>query len=862
MFGSRPKRGNDLKPENFGEAADSSAYGLQKTRLADELPPAPHTVAPTVSGSSKTSNSSNKRKPPKRRLNFAALARLDWSRWLRYMVVTVFAFICLAAISFLLTWQTGNASIYKQKAGEVAAESLVAPKDLSYTSPLLTNKAQDEAATSLINNVYQHDQQLVTTNRERLNHLLNTLNTARVQPDVFGVSSYNLISNEDVQAAHLTIEQIHTILSLNNTEWNDVNQQSIDTYGLVMARDIHSGQLSNEVKRFNDAITNPWNFSLLFARLSATQRKLVVTLVTPYLAENSPLDMVATQQRQAEARQQVAPVQQTLKKSQDIVRQGEVITPLQAEEVAQFSSQAGVFSWQSTIGTVGVVATLLVLLLSYFSLLFNQVWGHPRILTFLGLLLVISAAAIRIAISDPADHTLRPFLVPLATISLLLTALFDINLALFMTMLLALLAGYVGQSSELTAVVFAGGTAGALIVWKAERTVIFAYAGAAIAGAQFVVALCFTLVNHTLDLLSFGLLLGACAANALISTSLAFFSFSVLGKFFGVTTVLSLLELAHPNQPLLRRLMREAPGTYHHSVMVSNLAEQAAEQIAGEALLARVGAYYHDIGKLARPACFIDNQGSGPNIHDTLDPRESAKIIRAHVADGVELARKNNLPRRVVDIIHQHHGTCMVSFFYNKAVGMGLDVNEIDFRYPGPKPQTKIAAIVMLADGCEAAVRANVQAGRIPTGASSPVPGSPNSDPTLKKTSIAAVVNKIIDDRLNDHQLDECNLTLRDIEEIRLIYIKVLNDMYHPRINYPDSNQAGNSNQAGKSMVVTPLIPEIAALPAPALAVSSQQLAVSQPPTASRQQLDTEKPSDKNPKRTMGGIGGAGRLIK
>lgn len=813
MFKSRFKRSpNNNQTTLPGVAADSS---LPHSDATPENKGYPLNLASERHNTTGNTNSP-KATIRKTRANFSVISRLNWTQGLRYLAILGFAFISLAGISFILTWQSSNLDVAKQKAGETAVADVIAPKDVSYTSPVSTEKAKDAAATNSSNDVYIRDQALVVGNRQQLAQLLNTLTAARNEADPFGLVSTTLAANSDVQAAHLTSDQLKTVLDFNNTEWSEVNTQAFDSYDLIMARDIHLGQLQDELSRFKTAVASPWNFSLSFARLSEPERKTVVALVTPYLDYNSHLDYQATQQRQQEARAQVSDVQIKLKQGQEIVRQGDVITPLQVEEIAHLEGINGPYNWESTVGTVGVVGMLILLLLSYFSLLFNQVWEHPRVLTFLGLLLVVSAAAIRITVSDPTNHTLRPFLLPLATISLLLTALFDINLAIFVTMVMAILAGYVGQSLEITAVIFAAGTVGALALWKAERTIVFAYAGMAIAGAQFVVALCFALIDHTLNLTNFGLLLVVSSANALVSTSLAFFSFSILGKFFNVTTVLSLLELAHPNQPLLRRLMREAPGTYHHSMLVSNLAEQAAEQIAGEALLARVGAYYHDIGKLSRPAFFIDNQGGGANIHDTLDPRESARIIKAHVSDGVALAHKHHLPNRVIDIIHQHHGTCVIAYFYNKAVSLGLDVDEIDFRYPGPKPQTKIAAIVMLADGCEAAVRANVQSGRIPTGASSPVPGSPNPDQNIRKTSIAEVVNKIVDDRLHEHQLDECNLTLRDIEEIRRLFTQILTDIYHPRISYPDPvRPAPKPEEQREAVVVMTVVPSLPA-PSPA----------------------------------------------
>jgi putative nucleotidyltransferase with HDIG domain len=446
---------------------------------------------------------------------------------------------------------------------------------------------------------------------------------------------------------------------------------------------------------------------------------------------------------------------------------------------------------------------------------------------------------------------------------MVVAALLDVQLAILLTSILALLVGLVSGNPELTLVYFAGGCVGALILWKAERTTAFAFAGLGVIIAQFTVGVCYYLVINSLDGATVGLMLVFNLASGLVSASLAFFSYSILGKLFGVTTVIQLLELAHPNQPLLRRLMREAPGTYHHSMLVGTLAEQAAERLAGDALLARVGAYYHDIGKLERPLYFIDNQGNGPNIHDTLDPRQSAKIIRSHVEDGVRLAEQHRLPKRVIDIIHQHHGTCLVSYFYNKAVNMGLDVNELDFRYAGPKPQTKIAALVMLADGSEAAVRANVQSGRIITGQTPAVQTLTTEQANRKMVTISEVVNKIVNDRIKDNQLDECDLTLRDIEQVRRLFIEILTSIYHPRVDYPDpatpKPSEGQVVSATTVVDVTPMdLARVTTSAADGGTPEAHPVLPAKTATTEKENQDTTT----NPKpRPTGGIGGAGRLI-
>jgi putative nucleotidyltransferase with HDIG domain len=267
-----------------------------------------------------------------------------------------------------------------------------------------------------------------------------------------------------------------------------------------------------------------------------------------------------------------------------------------------------------------------------------------------------------------------------------------------------------------------------------------------------------------------------------MAASLTFLTFSVLGRIFGITTHLQLLELAHPNQPLLYRLAREAPGTYHHSIMVSNLAESAVETVGGDPLFARVAVLYHDIGKVLRPSFFVENQANRANVHDALDPRTSARIIQEHVVDGVRLARKAHLPQSIIDIIQQHHGTTLIKYFYTEALNAGEDVDEAEFRYPGPKPQTKEAGVIMLADGVEAAVRAASQSGKLYEETTE----SQDGQNVRRAARLQQVVDSVIKARLDDGQLDECDLTLKQIEQIRRSFIKILEGIYHPRVEYPE----------------------------------------------------------------------------
>ena len=260
---------------------------------------------------------------------------------------------------------------------------------------------------------------------------------------------------------------------------------------------------------------------------------------------------------------------------------------------------------------------------------------------------------------------------------------------------------------------------------------------------------------------------GIASIGAFISGILAIGLLPFLESSFNLITNIKLLEISNPNSPLLKRLLMEAPGTYHHSVMVANLAEVAAEEVGANPIIARVGAYYHDIGKIKRPFFFGENQLGGGNPHDKISPELSASIIISHVKDGLDLAKEYDIPLVIRNIIGQHHGTTLVKYFYYTLKNNSENPDEVkeeDFRYPGPIPESKESAIVMLADSVEAAVRSI-------------------NEPTM--TKIEEMINNIIKDKLNSNQLDNCELTFKDLNLIKKSFLRVLKGLYHHRIEYP-----------------------------------------------------------------------------
>jgi putative nucleotidyltransferase with HDIG domain len=382
-----------------------------------------------------------------------------------------------------------------------------------------------------------------------------------------------------------------------------------------------------------------------------------------------------------------------------------------------------------------------------------------------GLILVATIAARMVIPGRP----LWAYIFPLPAVTMLLAILIDAQLALAVGVMLSILLAWIaGGSLEVGVIALVGTMVGGLAVWRKERMISYFAAGAEVAIAMIATYAAFFLASRSDDLSQLSIVSFELLVNGVLSSLLAVGSFAVLGRLFGILTTMQLLELANPTQPLLRRLLMEAPGTYHHSIMVGNLAERAAEVIGADSLLVRVAAYYHDVGKLERPWAFIENQADSlANVHDTLDPVASAQVIAAHVTDGVKLAEKYRLPPKVREMIPQHHGTRTISFFYQQASERTTEsVDAALFTYPGPRPQSREAAILMLSDSTEAAARAARDHSR---------------------EAIEHLVERIIRQRLEEGQFDDCNLTLRDLTRIKQSFVTLLTGIYHPRIPYPPS---------------------------------------------------------------------------
>ena len=412
------------------------------------------------------------------------------------------------------------------------------------------------------------------------------------------------------------------------------------------------------------------------------------------------------------------------------------------------------------------ILLLVVLSLVYMVQFHPDLFKQERLLYLMLLLLVTVVGLIKVL--SLADNSVLPYLAPVSFATMLVSVLINPELALAMAAILSLFGGIIVELNlSLTVFYFVSGVVSVLSVFNFRRQRDLVRSGLVLMGVNGVTAIALNLLFRSafsIEMVLFAM------AGGILSSILAIGSLPFLEHLFKLTSAIRLLELSNPGHPLLRRLQIEAPGTYYHSIMVGNMAEAAAEGIGADALWVRVGSYYHDIGKIKRPYFFVENQFGQENPHEKLNPTLSTLIITYHVKEGAEIAREHGLPDKLIEIIEQHHGTDLVRYFYRRAAenvqGEKEALIEEDFRYEGPKPQSKEAALVMLADSVEAAVRSLAK----------PSPAK-----------VEAVIQKIIRERLDDGQFDECDLTLKDLNNVKNSFLKVLGGLFHSRVEYPET---------------------------------------------------------------------------
>lgn len=651
--------------------------------------------------------------------------------------------------------------------GQISPSTIYAPKSVVYVDQEKTAEER-RMAMEKVPRVPEINEGISAAVRQDITQVLQDVKT--VQADAQTETAAKMTRLKSLVPFHLT-EQTLEKLATGNPLNTDQLAEGISSV-LTEVLDQGEGITAERLAEAKDAAAS----KIAARQFSEPYRLLGQGLVRHFLRANAFFDDEKYRLLQQEAAESVPPVRVSIQFRERIISQGDVVTDEHIAKLQALGLSRPRHTFATLFGTALLVALLMAVVLLYTYIHHKDIYRNGSYLNLIGIIslitLIVSRAVMAINMSQwPELGALFGYLAPLASAGMLITILLDSRLALLLVMNLALLLGVMsGNQFHFGLVGFVGGVSGVYSVSKLSQRGDLVRAGIYVGATSVVIIAIVGLITGVpwYLLVTSSLALGI--ANGLLSSILTNGALPYLETSFGITSTVRLLELSNPNNPLLKKLLTEAPGSYHHSILVGNLAEAAAESVGAEPLVVRVGAYYHDIGKIKRPYFFIENQLGEDNPHDKIAPTLSTLILMSHVKDGVELAREHKLPQPIIDIIEQHHGKSLVSYFYHKALegDRTESVNEEDFRYEGPKPRTKEAAIVMLADNIEAAVRSlqNPTAGRV-----------------------EGLVRKIIKDRLMDGQLDECNLTFKDLDAIANSFLRVLSGIFHNRIEYPDMKQ-------------------------------------------------------------------------
>ncbi len=667
-----------------------------------------------------------------------------------------FWLILTLATAFVLVFTLSNS--YDLAPGDVALQDIRAPRDLNYVSEILSAQAEAEAVRHVAPRYTSPDSAVARDQYNRARKVLAYLRALRADSYASDSQKYAWLLAVP-ELSDVSQNTANIIFTLPDANWDRVRLEFLDLLDQVMRQEVIRAADLNEVRQ-----RIPARIALDLAQDEAVA---VNALVVRFIRPNVFYDADATEIARQEAREAVGPVFHSLRSGEVIVREGSVISELDMEILQEFGLTARQTEWPDLSVAVLFAGGSVLVLGAYLWRFESTTLDGGRKESLLLLLLLVFLLLARLLIPSGG---LLPYLFPAAAMTMLLATTLGLPSAIGAIAFLSGVSGWIGgQSLSLTVFVLLSGVVSALTLPRYEQTGAIFRSGF-LAGLVGALVLTVFSVNELFsDPVTVMLKMGVCVVGGIIAGGLTAGGLFVLTPLFDLTTNFRLMELSRPNHPLLQRLLREAPATFNHVMMVTSLSEQAAERIGANALLTRVGAYYHDIGKLLRPYFFVENQQGLSNPHDRLDPYTSVDVLQGHVRDGIKLAKQYRLPARVRAFIPEHHGTMRASFFYQKAIeaagGEADLVDEDQFRYPGPTPQSRETLLVMLADASEAATRARR-------------PSTPEE--------LSSVVDYIFEERIRAGQLDECPITMQELHIVKSTYIDLLRGAFHPRVKYPE----------------------------------------------------------------------------
>ena len=672
---------------------------------------------------------------------------------IRAVLTGAIAFVLLFAL--LLTGITPDQ--YDIHVGQPSSKTVYATKDVEDS---VTTEALRQAAASQVEPSYKSVD--ASVNAAVITDMQTAFDSIRKLRAEFSVPadgiSDDMLDSFNAQCpVSISRDSLSTLLSTDDEAFSGFVDAAVAEARDTLNSTLPEGQESAAVTR----ITR----SLLTDEYDANLVSIATEVLKANLRPNMLIDQEITEANRQKAREAVEP--EILVKREVIVREGEIVTEAQYKMIESLGLLADDKLDVPLLGGMFLLVLIFCGAIFLYLWLFDQqVLQDNKRLLLLCIIIVLEVAVSLLV------RALNSYLMPVAMGAILISILIDTKTAMFVSAMLSFMVSMLVSADGLFSMTmfsillmaFTAGPVAAFVLSRKQLRTGTLLAGFSVALVNFIVTLSIGLISSS-NLKT--ALTNACWAigGGVFSAVLAIGLQSLLEWMFNLATNAKLIELSNPNQPLLRRLLMEAPGTYHHSIIVANLAEAGATAVGGNGLLARVGAYYHDVGKLKRPMYFKENQ-MGDNPHDRTDPRVSTAILTAHSRDGAQMAMKDRLPAQVVDIIRQHHGDSLVLYFYDKAVKLyGEDIDISAFRYEGPRPRSKEAAVVMLADTIEAATRTL-------------------ANPSPEK--MEALIRKLVREKMDDGQLNDSALTFSDLDKICSTFSTVLTGVFHERIEYPE----------------------------------------------------------------------------
>ncbi len=678
------------------------------------------------------------------------------------------AVTALALFAVLFPWFPGSQRLEE---GATVDREVTAPREITYESDVMTERQRDAAAEA-VPDVEILDDEIRNRQLAELDRVLAAIDFQR--RDQTRSASARETAIQQIAGTDLSQRSAATLISVSDVRWSTMQSE---------ARRVLSGTLAGTAIAPDEVEEARSQAAASLSPLLSSDETLALTeVLDPLVVPTLTVSDERTEALRRDARARVPTQVVTYREGQVIVPAGGTIDDAAFEAITMLDIRTG----SVTLSAVLAAAIASILGGAAFG---AHLWvAKPRALrgvrrlVLFGLTLLVPVTVAKFAyplVLPDTDSLYLALALPLAAGAVVAAVLLDVSTGVIVAVVMAGVVGFLSVAVpqagggapgaelgalRLTLATVASSLAGLYVAARAERLQGYLGAGLAAAIASALVAVMVLMLDTERAVTQFAWIAGASAVGGLMTAILAVGAFILLSRPFGIITRVELMELVQLNHPLLRRLQDEAPGTFQHSMLVGSLADRAADRIGADSLLVRVGAYYHDIGKLHSPGFFVENFGDGPNPHDNLDPLQSSRVIMRHVSAGVDLARKHNLPEAVVAFIPQHHGNRLVAYFYREAAKVKPDVDPTLFQYAGPKPQSRETALVMLADSCEASVRAA-------------------TDRTAER--IRSIVEGIIAERVEEGQFDECDISLRDLRVVSDSFVQALSAVYHPRVEYP-----------------------------------------------------------------------------